>query len=60
MTDETAQDLAIELAPELDALITAYLNTGILGTAEYYRLERFLWDNKIGILRIMQQFAQSE
>lgn len=51
----TLARMAHEMAPELDRLINAYLNNGQLqGSASHTELESFLWENKIGILRVLQ------
>jgi hypothetical protein len=46
---------AEEIAPDLDRLLHDWLSSDmILGTDPHYALERFLWDNKVGILRVLQ------
>jgi hypothetical protein len=50
--------IAADLAPRLDGLIDAYINGGcVLGGAQHRALERFLWDNKVGVLRVLQSAA---
>lgn len=51
--------ITAELAPQLEAAITAYLDAGMMmGSKEYYRLDGLLWDNKVGILRVLQAQAK--
>lgn len=53
--------IARELAPDLDRLIDAFLhNEMMLGGPHYVELSRFLWDNKVGILRVLQRAAEPQ
>lgn len=56
--NENIKLMASDLAPELDRRIRDWLSSDmILGSKEYVSLEQLLWDNKIGILRIIQTAA---
>lgn len=55
---ETTRQIAAELAPKLDELITAYLEDN--KSAPYYRLRRFLHDNKVSILRVLEAHAVAQ
>ena len=46
--------IARELAPELDRLINAQLESRPKANAAE-ELRQFLWDNKVGILRVLQR-----
>jgi hypothetical protein len=50
-------DIARELAPRLDKLIADHLRDGRLLNPV---LEQFLWENKVGILRVLQYCADEE
>lgn len=58
----TIQAMAAELAPELDALFNEFL-AGLDGDPKNDRsrdaLKEFLWDNKVGLLRIAQAMQVS-
>lgn len=57
-SNDITQAIAGELAPELDRLIISYIDGGaLLGSAQHTQLEGFLWDHKVGVLRIMQAHA---
>lgn len=49
---EALTRVAADLAPELDRLIKDYLVS-----KPHTELERFLWDNKVSILRILQSVS---
>lgn len=52
------QQIASDLAPELDRLINAYIETMKFeeprATPYHAELTEFLWDNKVGLLRVLQ------
>lgn len=59
ISDPTITRMAAELAPALEAAIEGYIDTGmIMGSPEYHRLDGLLWDNKVGILRVLQAQAK--
>lgn len=48
--------MAKDLAPDLDNLIDEFLHA-FPGNREADKLHRFLWDNKAGILRVLEAHA---
>lgn len=46
------QIIAAEIAPQLDAALTEFIETGDPEPRE--KLIGILWDNKVGILRVLQ------
>lgn len=54
--ERTLKQLAREIASELDRLITGAIEIG--DPEDTDKLTTFLWDNKIGLLRITQALAQ--
>ena len=54
--ERTLKQLAREIASELDRLITGAIEIG--DPEDTDKLTTFLWDNKIGLLRITKALAQ--
>lgn len=54
--ERTLSELAREIVPELDRLITGAIEIG--DPEDTNRLTMFLWDNKIGLLRIAEAMAR--
>lgn len=52
----THQQMAADIAPRLDALIDAFL-LDMKKPKKRRELREFLWDNKVGILRVLQWAA---
>lgn len=50
------QQIASDIAPELDRLITAFLDETNLHKKQNIGIElrQYLWDNKVGFLRVLQ------
>lgn len=58
MTDraQVIRQLANDIAPELERLIDAWLGGRMLADSQDRRsLEQYLWDNKVGFLRVLNQ-----
>ena len=55
--ERTLKQLAREIASELDRLITGAIEIG--DPEDTDKLTTFLWDNKIGLLRITQALGQA-
>jgi hypothetical protein len=53
MPSKTPGQIAVELGPEFDRLIEADLDD----PAQRNELIQFLWDNKMGLLRMTQGYA---
>jgi len=53
--NRTLKRTAEELTPELDRLITQAIEVG--DPEDIDRLTGFFWDNKVGILRVLQAVA---
>jgi len=58
MTDEVIKLIAIELAPEIDRLIDDMFDPIKSHMVAADELRRLLWDNKVGILRVLQYVAK--
>lgn len=53
---EVAKRTAAELAPELEARMDNWLSSDMIpGSREHTALSHLLWDNKAGILHVLQQ-----
>lgn len=52
--------MAVDLAKQLDELLNAYLAT--MGTEDRSRqdLREWLWNNKVGILRVLQSVPREQ
>lgn len=50
------QQIAADIAPELDRMIESFLNETDLHKKQNVgiQIRQFLWDNKVGLLRIAQ------
>lgn len=50
------QQIACDIAPELDRLIETFLNETNLHKKQNIGIEirQYLWDNKVGVLRVLQ------
>lgn len=63
MEPRTIEQMAIEIAPELDRLINDILARPGGDTESERRraaLKTFLWDNKVGLLRIAEFVAETQ
>lgn len=52
----TIARIAADIAPELDRLIESFLNETDLHKKQNLgiQIRQFLWDNKMGVLRVLQ------
>ncbi len=54
----TYKQIAADLGPRLNKLLDDHLNND--GLRDPAKLQEFLWDNKVGILRCLQAFATED
>lgn len=54
--ERVIRQIADEVAPELERLIDNWLSSDMLSESKEKRsLELYLWDNKVGMLRVLNQ-----